>query len=49
MTDAERQQSLSFVCASLLSVLPDAWAIYVFGSFARGEDWPDSDMDLAVL
>lgn len=29
--------------------MPDALAIYVYGSFARGEEWPDSDLDLAVL
>lgn len=34
---------------TLLAALPDAWAIYVFGSFARGEEWPSSDLDLAVL
>jgi predicted nucleotidyltransferase len=33
----------------LSTLLPDAWAIYVFGSFARGDERPDSDLDLAVL
>jgi hypothetical protein len=28
---------------------PDAIAVYVFGSVARGEDVPDSDIDVAVL
>lgn len=29
--------------------LPDAWAIYAFGSVVRGDDTPKSDLDLAVL
>lgn len=29
--------------------LPDAQAVYVFGSAARGETHPQSDLDLAVL
>jgi predicted nucleotidyltransferase len=33
----------------LLAALPDAWAIYAYGSFARGDEWPLSDLDLAVL
>lgn len=32
-----------------LQVLPDAEAIYVFGSHARGDARADSDLDLAVL
>jgi UTP:GlnB (protein PII) uridylyltransferase len=34
---------------TLLATLPNVWAIYVYGSFARGEEWPQSDLDLAVL
>jgi uncharacterized protein len=34
---------------TVLAALPDALAIYVFGSFAKGEAWPSSDLDLAVL
>ena len=34
---------------AVLAALPDVLAIYVYGSFARGEDWPDSDLDIAVL
>lgn len=33
----------------VLETLPDTMALYVYGSFARGEEWIDSDVDLAVL
>ena len=49
MTQAEREHILAAARDSLLEALPDAWAIYAFGSFARAEEWPDSDLDLAVL
>lgn len=49
MSQAEREQILTAARDSLLAALPDAWAIYAFGSFARAEDWPGSDLDLAVL
>jgi uncharacterized protein len=34
---------------AVLARFPDVWAVYVYGSFARGEDWPSSDLDVAVL
>jgi len=34
---------------AVLAALPDVMAIYVYGSFARGEDWPSSDLDIAIL
>lgn len=49
MNQAERERILAAARDALHTALPDAWAIYVFGSFARGEEWPDSDLDLAVL
>lgn len=33
----------------LLKAMPDVLAIYIYGSFARSEERPDSDVDLAVL
>lgn len=33
----------------VLHDFPDAQAIYLYGSYARGEQRPDSDIDLAVL
>jgi|SRR6185437_5551584 len=49
MSQAERERILAAAREALLAALPEAWAIYVFGSFARGEEWPRSDLDLAVL
>lgn len=34
---------------TVLHVLPDAEAVYLFGSHARGDARADSDLDLAVL
>ena len=33
----------------ITTVLPNAWAIYVYGSSARADDGPASDIDIAVL
>ena len=49
MSLTERERILAAARDALLAALPDAWAIYVFGSFARGEEWPGSDLDLGVL
>jgi predicted nucleotidyltransferase len=49
MSQVERERILATARETLLAALPDAWAIYVLGSFARGEEWPGSDLDMAVL
>ncbi len=49
MTKVDRQRILTAARDTLLAALPDVWAIYVYGSFARGDEWPNSDVDLAVL
>ena len=49
MTEVDRQRILTAARDTLLAELPDVWAIYVYGSFARGDEWPNSDVDLAVL
>lgn len=40
---------LDDVAHTVTATLPDVWAIYVYGSMARGDDAPTSDIDLAVL
>ena len=49
MTESESRHTMEQARRAMLAALPDAWAIYVYGSFARGDVWPTSDLDLAVL
>lgn len=49
MDKPDRDRTLAEARDVLLNALPDVWAIYVYGSFARGDEWPESDIDLAVL
>jgi predicted nucleotidyltransferase len=49
MNQSERQAIFDTARDTVLATLPEVWAIYVYGSFARDEDWPDSDLDIAVL
>lgn len=49
MSQVERERILAAARETLISEFPDAWAIYVFGSFSRCDEWPTSDLDLAVL
>jgi predicted nucleotidyltransferase len=49
MSDIDRQRLLDTARNALLSAFPNAWAIYVYGSFARGDHSPKSDIDLALL
>lgn len=49
MNNRERQRILNAACNAVAAALPEAWAIYVYGSFARGDEYPESDLDLAVL
>jgi predicted nucleotidyltransferase len=49
MLQPERDRIFTAVRDVLLASMPQALAIYVYGSFARHEEWPDSDLDVAVL
>ena len=49
MSDIDRQRLLDKACNALLAAFPQVWAIYVYGSFARGDHSPQSDIDLALL
>jgi predicted nucleotidyltransferase len=37
------------IATTVLRHYPTAQAVYLFGSLAAGEAWPDSDADIAVL
>ena len=45
----ELAERLENARSALLETLPEAWALYVYGSTARGDAGPASDVDLAVL
>jgi uncharacterized protein len=49
MSDTDRQQILDTARDALLGAFPNVWAIYVYGSFARGDESRSSDIDLALL
>jgi len=37
------------IVETVLAHHPDAQGIYLFGSYATDDEWPDSDVDVAVL
>ena len=39
----------SDILAAVREALPEVRRVYLFGSRAIGEEWPDSDLDLAVV
>lgn len=48
-TDAQRTQIFTRVFEIAADVLRgDAATVYVFGSYARRQEWPSSDIDIAV-
>ncbi len=49
MPDSDRELTLCAAREAVLAAFPDAWAIYVYGSFARGDEVSSSDIDLALL
>lgn len=49
MAQTQRERLFATMRDAVLAVFPNVQAIYVYGSFARGEQWPDSDIDLAIL
>ncbi|MES1146781.1 MAG: nucleotidyltransferase domain-containing protein [Solimonas sp.] len=49
MQDDAKSQLYHALCAAVLKALPDAWAIYAFGSFANDQERADSDIDIAIL
>jgi predicted nucleotidyltransferase len=49
MAEKEPEQMFAVARNAILAALPDVLAIYVYGSFASGDERPQSDLDLAVL
>ena len=49
MKEKARNDLLTHARDAVLDVLPDVWAVYLYGSVARGDAGPHSDLDLAVL
>ena len=45
LNDSIRQQ----IVEEVLAAYPTAQAVYLFGSFGTGDEWPNSDVDVAVL
>jgi predicted nucleotidyltransferase len=45
----EIQEKLKIIKESVLQVVPDAEAIYLFGSYAYGKPRKDSDLDICVV
>lgn len=41
--------SSASIIATVLSAYPNTQAIYLFGSYGTEHEWPDSDVDIAVL
>ncbi len=49
MNTMPREEERSFLVDTILLFYPDAQGIYLFGSYRTENEWPDSDIDLAVL
>lgn len=41
--------SLDSITETVLIFYPDVQGIYLFGSYQTGDEWPDSDVDIALL
>jgi len=49
MTESDRSALEARLCDTVRAEMPDVRAVYLFGSWAAGNERPDSDLDLAVL
>lgn len=49
MHDSDHEFLFAAARDALLIAFPNVWAVYVYGSFARGDESSTSDIDLAVL
>jgi uncharacterized protein len=49
LSQATRQALINHVRTIVVAQIPQVLAVYVYGSIARGDERPDSDIDIAVL
>lgn len=49
MLQTNREDLLHTAREAVEQAFPEAWIAYLHGSFARGDERPDSDIDIAVL
>lgn len=45
----EREQAVEAITHIVLQYYPSVQAVYIFGSYQTENEWPDSDVDIAVL
>lgn len=45
----EREQAVEAITHIVLQYYQSAQAIYIFGSYQTENEWPDSDVDIAIL
>ncbi len=49
MEHRDKEQTIDVIKDVVLRFYPNAQAIYLFGSYQTENEWPDSDVDVAVL
>lgn len=49
MERGDKEQAIGAIKDAVLRYYPNAQAIYLFGSYHTEKEWPDSDVDVAVL
>ncbi len=45
----EKGRAADIIVRTILQYYPSAQGIYLFGSYLTENEWPDSDVDIAVL
>lgn len=49
MEGRDKEQAIDAIKDTVLRYYPNTQAIYLFGSYQTEKEWPDSDVDVAVL
>jgi predicted nucleotidyltransferase len=45
----ENENTSGFIIKTIVHYYPSVHGIYLFGSYQTDTEWPDSDVDIAVL